>query len=130
MTANEPKSPAGVLTAVVFGVSYATELSLVVAIDTEEDVLLAPTWRLFADFGAIDGTVMLSKTRRELDRVALDDLVVVGFEDVLSERSSLSTSEELSTKLRDIAFLRSLLLGLRPSGVVVAINYTKVSKRV
>jgi hypothetical protein len=60
--------------------------------------------------------------RREFDRVSL------GFEatevdDALSERSS--TSEELATEFREVAVLSSRLLGLRTSGVVVAINHLK-----
>ncbi len=94
---NEPDSPAGVLTAVVFGVSYETELSRVDADEAAEEALLAAARRLLAAFGAIPETATPWRIRRELDLVDFG-----GFEmesdTMLSERS-ISFSEELATKL-------------------------------
>ena len=113
LTANEPNSPAGVFAAVVFGVSCATEFALVEAAEGADDSLLPAMRRLLAVFGAILGTITPEKTRFELDRAALNDALVDGAEDALSERSS-STSEELGTNLRDVTVFNSLLLGFRP----------------
>jgi hypothetical protein len=93
---NEPNSPAGVLTAVVFGVSYETELSLVDADEAAEEALLAATWRLLMAFGAIGETTTLWRIRRELDLVDFGGFEMES-ETMLSSRSS-SFSEELATK--------------------------------
>jgi hypothetical protein len=123
LTPNEPNSPAGVLTAVVFGVSSETELSLVEAIDATEDALLAAIRRLLNLLVALGGIwVMetLCRTRREVGCADRVDLTADSSEDALSERSSTSTSDEFSTNVRDVAFLSSELRGLPVIGVAAA----------
>ena len=127
---NEPNSPAGVFIAVVFGVSYGSELSLVDTPDAAEDTLLPPLMESFAVFEFLEGIeeiVTLSKTRREFDRVRVVGLTADTSDDLVSDRSS--TSEEFSTKLRVETFLSNRLLGLRElGGVALAASHIKVSK--
>jgi anti-sigma factor RsiW len=120
---NEPNSPAGVLPAVVIGVSYETEFPRVDASDIPEDELLAATRRLLAGLSAIGETTTLCNTRREFDRVSFAGVFATLVEIALSEISS--RSEELATEVRVVAVLSSLLLGLRASRVIVAISHTK-----
>lgn len=70
----------------------------------------------------------LCKTRRKVDCADRVDLTADSSEDALSERSLTSTSEELGTNFRDVAFLSSGLGGLPVPGVAAAMYHTKVSK--